>query len=113
MNWTEKAQTDAVFLSDRSGERRLEIHSSIHPRDVQETWGRLQRNKYLAELDKSFHRLAEEPELGRSCDEIRKGYRKISEGRHVLFYRSVKKGIEIVRVLHGSMDIANHLSRNS
>jgi toxin ParE1/3/4 len=79
-------------------------------RYTQETWGQVQRNKYLAALDKSFHRLAETPELGRSCDEIREGYRKLHEGRHVIFYHSMADGIEIVRVLHGSMDIETHLS---
>lgn len=80
-------------------------------RYTQETWGRIQRNKYLAALDKRFHRLAETPELGRPCDEIREGYRKLYEGRHVIFYRSVAADeIEIVRVLHGSMDIESHLS---
>lgn len=81
-------------------------------RYTQKTWGRLQRNKYLATLDKCFHRLAEEPGLGRPCDDIRQGYRKIYEGRHMIFYRSVTDGIEIARVLHGSMDIENQLSED-
>ena len=81
-------------------------------RYTQETWGQIQRNKYLAALDKCFHRLAENPRVGRSCDEIREGYRKLHEGRHVVFYRHVPEGIEIVRVLHGSMDIESHLSEN-
>ena len=82
-------------------------------RYTQETWGRLQRNKYLAELDKRFHRLAEAPKLGRSCEEIREGYRKFPEGEHLIFYRSVSADeIEIVRVLHGSMDIETHLSES-
>ncbi len=79
-------------------------------RYTQETWGREQRNKYLAALDKCFHRLAETPGLGRACDEIREGYRRLYEGRHVIFYHPVADGIEIVRVLHGSMDIESHLS---
>ena len=79
---------------------------------TQETWGRIQRNKYLAALDKCFHRLAETPALGRSCDEVREGYRKLYEGRHLIFYRPVPGGIEIVRILHGSMDIERHLSEN-
>lgn len=82
-------------------------------RYTEKTWGRLQRNKYLAALDKRFHRIAEEPELGRSCDEIREGYRKLYEGRHVIFYRSVAGGeAEIARVLHGWIDIETHLSGN-
>ncbi len=79
-------------------------------RYTQETWGREQRNKYLAALDKCFHRLAENPGVGQSCEEIREGYRKLHEGRHMVFYRPVSGGIEIVRVLHGSMDTEKHLS---
>ncbi len=80
-------------------------------RYTQQKWGRLQRYKYLAALDKRFHRIAEEPGLGRSCEEIREGYRKLPEGRHLIFYRPVAEGeIEIVRVLHGSMDIESQLS---
>ncbi|NIR47814.1 type II toxin-antitoxin system RelE/ParE family toxin [candidate division KSB1 bacterium] len=29
-------------------------------------------------------------------------------GRHVIFYRKAKKGIEIIRVLHDSMDFPRH-----
>jgi len=82
-------------------------------RYTQKKWGRLQRNKYIAALDKRFHRLAETPELGRSCDEILQGYRKLPEGRHIIFYHSMAAGgVEIVRVLHCSMDIESHLSEN-
>ncbi len=82
-------------------------------RYTEKSWGRIQRNKYLSALDKRFHRIAEEPESGRSCDDIRKGYRKLYEGRHVIFYRSVVADeIEIIRVLHGSMDIESHLSKS-
>ena len=45
-------------------------------RYTQETWGREQRNKYLAKLDESFHSLSREPRKGRACDDIREGYFK-------------------------------------
>ena len=77
-------------------------------RYTQERWGRLQRNKYLSRFDRCFHRLAENPGLGRPCDEIREGYRKLQEGRHIIFFRAVLDGIEIVRILHGSMDFERH-----
>ena len=45
-------------------------------RYTQETWGREQRNKYLAKVDESFHSLSREPQRGRACDDIREGYFK-------------------------------------
>jgi toxin ParE1/3/4 len=77
-------------------------------RYTQRTWGRRQRTAYLTQLDRRFHALAEMPSLGRSCDDIRPGYRKDTEGAHVIFYREVDGGIEIVRILHGRMDLDRH-----
>jgi toxin ParE1/3/4 len=79
-------------------------------RYTEKAWGRAQRNKYLALLDERFHTLAKEPGLGRNCEEIRAGYRKFYEGRHLIFYRKVAVGIEIIRILHGSMDVETHLT---
>ena len=73
---------------------------------TQERWGQEQRNKYLFMLDSCFQQLAENPAKGRDCSDIRHGYRKINVGRHVVFYRQKRNDeIEIVRVLHGRMDI--------
>jgi toxin ParE1/3/4 len=69
-------------------------------------WGREQRNHYLSILDVSFHQLAANPLKGKDCSEIRVGYRKLNVGSHVIYYRKIiADTIEIVRVLHGSMDI--------
>jgi toxin ParE1/3/4 len=75
----------------------------------QQQWGREQRDRYLAQLDRCFRLLAETPGLGRPCDEVRVGYRRFHEGRHLLFYRGTAQGIEIVRILHERMDPARHL----
>jgi toxin ParE1/3/4 len=64
---------------------------------------------YLAQFDRRFHALAELPNLGRSCDDIRPGYRRYSEGSHKIFHREAGGGIEIVRILHGRMDADRHL----
>jgi toxin ParE1/3/4 len=79
-------------------------------RYTQGVWGREQRNRYLANLDASFHDLAQTPHKGRSCDDIRQGYRKYQVGRHVIFYRQDAADIEIVRILHDRMDAEAHLS---
>lgn len=76
-----------------------------------DTWGREQRNRYLALLDASMHDLADNPRLGRDCGEIRAGYRRYRVGKHVLFYRQLDPDrIEIVRVLHERMDVETRLS---
>ena len=74
-----------------------------------ETWGPEQEVRYLKALDRALDRLAESPETGRACDWLREGYRKHLVGRHVVFYRLTAGGIEVVRVLHQSMDFERHL----
>jgi toxin ParE1/3/4 len=73
-------------------------------------WGVEQRNRYVRELDTAFHRLAASPLTGRSCDDILPGYRKYPQGSHVIFYRAgTECVIEIVRILHKSMDVEARL----
>lgn len=80
---------------------------------TQERWGREQRDLYLQILDISFQQLAANPLKGKDCSEIRIGYRKLNAGSHVIFYRQpLTDTIEIVRVLHGHMDIEMRLSES-
>jgi len=80
-------------------------------RFTQNRWGREQRDVYLQMLDVSFHQLAANPLKGKDCGDIRIGYRKLNAGSHVIFYRQMLADtIEIVRVLHGHMDIETRLS---
>jgi toxin ParE1/3/4 len=79
-------------------------------RFTENTWGRDQRKFYLKQLDAAFHALAENPDLGRSCNEIRQGYCKYRKDSHVIFYRlGTESTIEIIRVLHKRMDTGLHL----
>lgn len=69
-------------------------------------WGREQRNRYLKQFDDAFWLLAESPDVGKSCDEVRQGYRKFPQGSHVIFYKLTdNQTIVIIRVLHKSMDV--------
>ncbi|MFA7062006.1 MAG: type II toxin-antitoxin system RelE/ParE family toxin [Pedobacter sp.] len=78
---------------------------------TQSCWGREQRDLYLKMLDVSFQQLADNPLKGKDCSEIRIGYRKLNVGSHVIFYRqTLSDTIEIVRVLHGHMDIETRLT---
>ena len=78
---------------------------------TQEQWGRDQRDEYLTMLDVCFHQLAANPLKGKDSSDIRHGYRKLNAGSHVIFYRqTLNNSIEIVRILHGRMDIETQLS---
>ena len=68
-----------------------------------DTWGGEQAEIYLDGLVDCFKRIAKTPLLGRGCDELRPGVRRIEYEKHVVFYRRTKTGIRIVRVLHQRM----------
>lgn len=73
-------------------------------------WGEMQQRRYLNQLDTAFHYLADKPDLGRACNDIREGYYKYGVGKHLIFYRRTSEDqIEIVRILHGCMDTEQHL----
>ena len=78
---------------------------------TQERWGVRQRNTYLKEVDQVFRTLAKNPLMGRSCDDIREGYRKFPHGSHVIFYKQLGEDeLLIVRILHGTMDVESNIS---
>ena len=96
------------MLTYRLTNKALEDLRSI-ARYTEKNWSRERRNKYLSKLDASIQLIVDEPQLGHACDEIRKGYRKHHVGRHLIFYRQTTSHIEIIRILHESMDVDSHL----
>jgi len=73
------------------------------------TWGVQQARSYITGLRDVCTDLAENPELGKHRDELYKGLRVYPSGKHVVCYLTGDKGIDIVRILHGNMDIRRHL----
>ena len=63
---------------------------------------------YVSAFDECFSQLLDNPELGRSRDEIRGNLRSLNYESHVVFYRILKDHIRIVRILHGSRDLPKH-----
>lgn len=82
-------------------------------RDTIERWGWLQARADGDGLHRTFEALAAAPDLGRRCDDIRPGYRRYGFGRHAIFYVEIARGVSIVRVLHGRMDVRRHLRRGT
>jgi len=68
-----------------------------------DTWGPEQADRYLDHLVGCFDRIAHMPSLGRDCSAVHPGFRRIEEGRHVIFYRVEEFGIFIARVVHQKM----------
>ena len=67
------------------------------------TWGEDQTIRYLDDLEACCQMLADNPTLGRVCDEVRPGLRRMERGRHVVFYREDAGGILVSRILHQRM----------
>lgn len=75
-----------------------------------ETWSENQAEIYYALLMDSCQELANKSSLGKSYDVVEKNMLGFKVGQHVIFYRIVtEKEIEVVRILHGMMDMKNHL----
>jgi toxin ParE1/3/4 len=66
-------------------------------------WGEDQTIRYIDALEACCRQLADNPQLGRPCDQIRPGLRRMEHGRHVIFYRIEPRGISVSRILHQRM----------
>lgn len=69
----------AVLRYSSSAETDLENIAAYTLR----TWGEVQTSRYLHEMEDCCERLANNPMLGRACDEIRPGLRRLEQGQHV------------------------------
>lgn len=91
---------------------RLSVLAELDLADIvdytNDMWGGKQAEVYLDNLVECFVRIAETPELGRSCASVHPGFRRIEQGKHVIFYRPDDHGIFVSRVLHQSMLPARH-----
>jgi toxin ParE1/3/4 len=67
------------------------------------TWGKAQAARYLSELEVCCQALSDNPALGRPCDEVRPGLRRLEHGKHVVLYRQERGDILVSRILHQRM----------
>lgn len=76
---------------------------------TEDHWGTLQAENYVTEIRRAVERVAEDPMRGRSCDNIRTGYRRYSIGSHLVFYIDNDTSVDVIRILHQRMDPTRHL----
>ena len=89
----------AVFRFSRRAEADL---LSIGAYTVRR-WGEDQAIRYIDDLEGCCKMLADNPALGRGCDDVRPGLRRMEHGRHIVFYREDDRGILVSRILHQRM----------
>ena len=73
------------------------------------SWGTDQAVRYIDDLEACCQTLADNPALGRTCDDIRPGLRRMESGRHIVFYRQETGGILVSRILHQRMLPERHV----
>lgn len=91
--FTEKAERDLEKIIDYTVEH----------------WGSLQASKYIEALESVAQTLADNPDIGVNRDALLAGLRSFPYQQHIFYYLKNTHGVNIVRVLHVSMDSVKHL----
>ena len=74
------------------------------------TWSEKQAEIYYLLLMDSCQELSNNPNQGKSYEEVEKNVLGLKSGEHIIFYQIVSLNeIEVVRILHGMMDLKNHV----
>ena len=66
-------------------------------------------DKLLREFDEKLQMLSDFPRAGPARSELRSSLRSFPVGNYIIFYRPIRGGIELIRVLHGARDLRNAL----
>ncbi len=74
-----------------------------------EAFGIKQTRSYLRAINQKLRDLAENPAIGIRRDEIKAGYCSAFVGSHTIYFRITSDGIEVIDVLHQSMEPFKHL----
>jgi len=72
-------------------------------------WGETQADQYLDRLYQAFMLISDHPQIASVCEELVPEVRIYSCEQHLIVYTLSQIGIEIMRVLHHSMDIESQI----
>jgi toxin ParE1/3/4 len=77
-----------------------------------ENWSIEQADRYLNLIIDEIEYVAEKPESGFDVSSVRQGYFRTKIKSHLVFYKIDQKNeiVEIIRILHQSIDVENRLS---
>ncbi len=75
-----------------------------------EVWSEKQADKYYYLLTGFCQELADNPSLGKVYGEISNDILGFKASHHIIFYKRVgENNIEVIRILHGMMDLKNRI----
>lgn len=74
-----------------------------------ENFGVTRTKKYLQTIHKRMQALAENPSLGIIREDLKVGYHSSFVGSHTIYYRVNPAHIDIIDVLHQSMEPSKHI----
>ena len=63
-------------------------------------WGAEQADQYLRSLLSRLNWLTKNPQLEKKREDIKPGYYCFPEGRHLIFYKIIHRGIDIIGIVH-------------
>jgi len=69
-------------------------------------WSENQADKYYLLLLNSCQEIADNPNLGKKYDNVTEKLLGFKSNQHIIFYQIISnKEVEIIRILHGRMDL--------
>lgn len=77
-----------------------------------EHWSAEQADRCVSMILETFDQILRDPRAGKDFGHVRSGYCGAKAGSHLIFYRvnQADQAVEIIRVLHGRMDLENRLT---
>ncbi len=66
-------------------------------------WGVDQAARYRDDLQAFCNLVAAQPTMGRLREELGPGVHRIEWSRHVIYYRPLRTGVRVLRILHDRM----------
>ena len=73
-------------------------------------WSEIQADKYYTILKLACKSIGENPEIGKEYNGIKKNLFGLKSQKHIIFYQFVSNDeIEVIRILHGRMDLKNRI----
>ena len=76
-----------------------------------EHWGPEQEQLYLDSLWAKFAEILDAPGKWRRRNDLFPGCQIAAQGKHVVLFRIQGSVLQIVRILHGSMDLQRHVPK--
>jgi toxin ParE1/3/4 len=75
-----------------------------------EKWSIDQADRYYNLIFDEIQFISKNINAGKSMEHVRKGYRASKVKSHLIFYRIKNNIVEVIRILHESIDIENRLN---